>query len=228
MLSVAKATRSQNQLYLLGDTVTVLTGSKLPSLRMALGFFLHHHLELKETIRQSSAVTINEISKFWLKARIPMREHQNCQTKLEKSFEEWRLIKKNKARASPTQLARESAFVSTLDNLFDVAHADTLNMKSVLQEDKDFLLAQQEKGRRGSMAGVDEKLAAKEKRVSDREKKMLARRQQMKQFEDSSVELVSSDSENNSTEDTEKMETENNACEEAVGGYDGNYVWSTI
>ena len=76
-------------------------------------------------------------------------------------------------------------------------------MKSVLQEDKDFLLAQQEKGRRGLMAGVDEKLAAKEKRVSDREKKMLARRQQMKQFEDSSVELVSSGSENSSTEDTE-------------------------
>ena len=40
----------------------------------------------------------------------------------------------------------------------------------------------------------------------------------MKQFEDSSVELVSSGSENSSTEDTEKMETENNACEEAVGG----------
>ena len=30
------------------------------------------------------------------------------------------------------------------------------------------------------MPGIDEKLAAKEKRVSDREKKMLARRQQMK------------------------------------------------
>ena len=70
-----------------------------------------------------------------------MREHQNCQTKPEKSFEEWRLIKKNKAQASPNQLARESAFVSTLDDLFDVAHADNLNMKSFLQEYKDFLLA---------------------------------------------------------------------------------------
>ena len=102
-----------------------------------------------------NAVTITGIGKFWQKARIPMRDHQNCQTKLEQAFEEWRLLKKNKVRKSPTQLARESTFVS---RLFDVTHADALTKMSVLQEDKDFLLAQQEKG----MAGVDEMLAAKE------------------------------------------------------------------
>ena len=99
----------------------------------------------------------------------------------------WRLLKKNKARTSPTQLARESAFVSRLEDLFDVAHADALTKTSVLQEDKDFLLAQREKGRRGSMAGLDKKLAAKEKRAFEREEQMLARRHQMEQIKQSTA-----------------------------------------
>uniref|UniRef100_UPI00358F33D6 zinc finger protein 813-like n=1 Tax=Myxine glutinosa TaxID=7769 RepID=UPI00358F33D6 len=223
MSSVEKATRSQTKLYLLGDSVTELSGSKLPSLRMALGFFLHHHLDLKETVRQSSDVTITEIANFWKKARIPMRAHQNCQTKLEQTFEEWRLLKKNKARTSPTQLARESAFVSRLEDLFDVTHADALTNTSVLQEDKDLLLAQREKGRRGSLAGVDVKLAVKEKTASKREEEMLARRQrmeQMKQLAASTAELISSgsESENSSAEDSEKMETGDNTSEGAAGG----------
>ena len=71
-----------------------------------------------------------------------MRDHQNCQTKLEQTFEEWRLLKKNKSKTSSTQIAKESIFVSRMEDLFDVAHADALTMTSVLQEDKDFLLAQ--------------------------------------------------------------------------------------
>ncbi|KAK2708513.1 hypothetical protein QYM36_014199, partial [Artemia franciscana] len=162
---LANATRSRTELYLIGSSVSELRGSNLPSLRMALGFFLHLHLELNETIRHSSAAAVTELAKFWRKARIPMRDHQNCQTKLEQAFEEWRLLKKNKVRKSSTQQAREAAFVSRLEDLFDIAHADALNTMSI-QEDKDFLLAQREKGRRGSMVGVDETLACKEKRVA--------------------------------------------------------------
>ncbi|KAK2727043.1 hypothetical protein QYM36_007784 [Artemia franciscana] len=162
---LANETRSRTELYLIGSSVSELRGSKLPSLRMALGFFLHLHLDLNETIRHSSAAGVTELAKFWRKARIPMRDHQNCQTKLEQAFEEWRLLKKNKARKSSTQQAREAAFVSRLEDLFDIAHADALKTMSI-QEDKDFLLAQREKGRRGSMVGVDETLACKEKRVA--------------------------------------------------------------
>ena len=147
---MAKATRSKTKLYLLGEPVTVLTGSKLPSLRMTLGLFLHHHIELKQTIRKSSAVTITEIAKFWLKARLPIKDHQHCQTKLEKVFDEWKLLKKNKGRTnSTTQLSKEADFVSKLDDLFDVAHVNVLTSPFVLQEYKDFLLAQHEKGKRG-------------------------------------------------------------------------------
>ena len=87
-------------------------------------------------------------------------------------------------------------------------------MTSVLQEDKDFLLAQRENGRRKrSLAGIDDNLAAKEKRVSEREAKMLARQrqiEQMKQLAVPATELISSgsDSENSSAEDGKKLENE--------------------
>ncbi|KAK2720673.1 hypothetical protein QYM36_004529 [Artemia franciscana] len=209
---LANATRSRTELYLIGSSVSALRGSKLPSLRMALGFFLHLHLELNETIRHSSAAAVTKLAKFWQKARIPMRDHQNCQTKLEQAFEEWRLLKKNKARKSSTQQAREAAFVSRLEDLFDIAHADALNTMSI-QEDKDFLLAQREKGRRGSMVGVDETLACKEKRVSEREQQTLKRRQQtenIQQIEASTAELTTSGSEISAAEDVDR--------EGAVGG----------
>ncbi|KAK2719576.1 hypothetical protein QYM36_005147 [Artemia franciscana] len=209
---LANATRSRTELYLIASSVSELRGSKLLSLRMALGFFLHLHLELNETIRHSSAAAVTELAKFWRKARIPMRDHQNCQTKLEQAFEEWRLLKKNNARKSSTQQAREAAFVSRLEDLFDIAHADALNTMSI-QEDKDFLLAQREKGRRGSMVGVDETLACKEKRVSEREQQTLKRRQQtenIQQIEASTAELTTSGSEISAAEDVDS--------EGAVGG----------
>ncbi|KAK2702108.1 hypothetical protein QYM36_019238 [Artemia franciscana] len=185
---LANATRSRTELYLIGSSVSELRGSKLPSLRMVLGFFLHLHLELNETIRHSSAAALEQV------------------------FEEWRLLKKNKARKSSTQQAREAAFVSRLEDLFDIAHADALNTMSI-QEEKDFLLAQREKGRRGSMVGVDETLACKEKRVSEREQQTLKRRQQtenIQQIEATTAELTTSGSEISAAEDVDS--------EGAVGG----------
>lgn len=219
----AKVRRSQTKLYLLGNSVIGITGSKLPSMHMALGFFLHHHLDLKKTVRKSSDIAITEITKVWKKARIPTRGHQNCQTKLQQTFEEWRLLKKNKARTSPTQLAKESAFVSRLDDLFDIAHADALNNTSVLQEDKNFLLAQREKRRRGSMVGVDVKLATKDKMASKREDQMVARRhrsEKLKQIAASTIELIScgSESEISSAECIANIETGQNKSEGSDGG----------
>lgn len=104
----AAATRSKTEVYLLGSTLTEITGNKLPSLRQALGLFLHHHLELKQTIRQSSAVTVEKLAMLYQMARIPMMDPRNCITKLERTFEEWRLLKKNKGRQSVTQQANEA------------------------------------------------------------------------------------------------------------------------
>ena len=114
---------------------------------MALGLFLHNHPEKGETIRQSLTSTIKEIATFWYKARIPTRDVQNCQTKQEKLFEGWCLLKKNKGRQSVKQQSREAEFLCKLDNLFDIAHANTMNIMKI-KEDKQFLQAQREKGRK--------------------------------------------------------------------------------
>ena len=126
------------------------------------------------TMREASKITIAEIAKFWMKARIPMRDPQHCQKKLEKLFEEWRLLKKNKGRKTPIQKVKEHAFSSKLDNLFDIAHADALNIIKI-PEDREFLLAQREDGRRGSMTGVDKNLSRKEL-IADEKKNILKER----------------------------------------------------
>ena len=141
---------------------------------MVLGLFLHNHLEKGETIRQSLTSTIKEIATFWYKARIPTRDVQNCQTKQEKLFEGWCLLKKNKGRQSVKQKSREAEFLCKLDDLFDITHANAMNIMKI-QEDKEFLLAQREKGRKGAMVGGDEKLAGEEKQVVKRLNKTLVR-----------------------------------------------------
>ena len=57
-------------------------GAKLPSIGMTLSLLLHHHLDLKKSIRESSAGVVSEVAKVWDKARISISDRQNCQTKV--------------------------------------------------------------------------------------------------------------------------------------------------
>jgi hypothetical protein len=157
-------TRSKTKVYLLGSSTEVLTGRKLHSWRQVLGVFLHEHHENGQTIRDASKIVIGKTAEFWHKARIPIRAVQHCQSKLEAEFESWRLMKKNAARASDVQKAKETAFSARLDDLFDIAHADALQMIKIA-EDRLFLLAHREKGHRGSMVGLDTSLAKKEEDI---------------------------------------------------------------
>ena len=62
-----------------------------------------------------------------------------------------------------------------LDDLFDVAHAQAMTIIKI-EEDKEFLLAQREKGRRGCLGAIDMKLAKKEDRRNEREEKEKSRK----------------------------------------------------
>ena len=57
-----------------------------------------------------------------------------------------------------------------------MAHKDALILITIL-EDREFLLAQREKGRRGTMTGMDIKLARKTKRKAKRMSKHASREQ---------------------------------------------------
>jgi len=66
-------------------------------------------------------------------------------------------LKKGALNMSGNQRSKETAFVNRLNDLFDVAYADAMKLINI-EEDKKFLEAQREKGRRGCMDAVDPKL----------------------------------------------------------------------
>ncbi|GBM45488.1 hypothetical protein AVEN_210221-1 [Araneus ventricosus] len=71
---------------------------------------------------------------------------------------------KSACRRSETQEENERNFISDLNNLFDIAHANALEIIKI-EEDRKFLLSQRERGRRGYLMGIDMKLAKRVERV---------------------------------------------------------------
>ena len=63
---------------------------------------------------------------------------------------------------------KEHVFEKSLNGLFDIAHQNALELIKI-PEDREFLLAQREEGRRGKMGSVDLNLARKEQRKADLE-----------------------------------------------------------
>ena len=152
---------------------TELIGSKLPSNREVLGVVLHRLKLKKTTLRDVTLAVTPMVAQFWDMARIPMIRKDNIVTKIEKLHREYELLKKGRYRRSEAQISKEKEFEVILDNLFDVAHGNALTVMTN-QEDKEFLLAQREPGRRGRMGGVDSVLAAQEARRSLRLEKAAA------------------------------------------------------
>ncbi|GBN66799.1 hypothetical protein AVEN_170044-1 [Araneus ventricosus] len=76
----------------------------------------------------------------------------------------WRNLQKSACRRSETQEENERNFISDLNNLFDIAHANALEILKI-EEDRKFLLSQREPGQRGCLMGIDMKLAKREERV---------------------------------------------------------------
>ena len=68
---------------------------------------------------------------------------------------------KKKGSQSVTQQANESDFIATFGDLFDFALAEVLNTMTI-DNDKQFLLLQRQKGRPGKMSSVDNVLFGKE------------------------------------------------------------------
>lgn len=81
--------------------------------------------------------------------------------KLFKELENLKKYKENKSKRSDGLRRKEETWNNNLDDLFDVAHANALEMIRI-QEDRDFLLTQREKGRPGKMGSVDKTLSKKE------------------------------------------------------------------
>lgn len=105
-------------------------------------FFYNHNI-VKLSIRESAKLAIKEASIFWKKCRIPIRDEQHCIAKLENMHQEWKNICKIKKRLSDAQKRREKQFSDKLNDLFDIAHANALQLMKN-EVDKIFLINQRE------------------------------------------------------------------------------------
>ena len=144
--------------YLLDKYHIKILGSKLPSNEQVLSVLLHHHIKLKKPLDESARNVVIEIVAFWNKARIPTRRNDKIQKKVLNLFQRWNSLKKNQSRTTKQQKENEALFRKELNNLFDVAHEEALKMIKI-QEDKNFLIAQREPDRHGTMGGADISLA---------------------------------------------------------------------
>lgn len=162
----AISTRSKERIWLIGDPTESIIGSKLPSKHQVLSLFFHHHRTVKKTVRESAKLVTKEVLAFWEKARLSTTQERNIIPKVEKLFTSWKNLQKRAKVRNETQTQKETAFLESLSSLFDIAHADALNLISI-EEDKAFLIAQRD-GLRGCMSGVDRQLVQKEERSRKR------------------------------------------------------------
>lgn len=191
--------------YLIKETSNEILGAKLPSKEQVLSVFLHHHMTKNKSVSESAAIVTSEVEAYWKKARLPVQRKDKIIEKIKKLFNQWKLLKKNKGRGGK-QEANEKEFKIAMKNLFDVAHANAMSLISI-QEDKDFLKAQREPGRRGSMGAMDTKLAATEARSQQREQELKRRRQKHTAEAEASTSQVILEGSSSSTEEDDSSES---------------------
>ena len=168
----------RQRIFLIGYTKHQITGSKLPSIRDCFQVLFYNMRVPKLNLNESITLVLEECVVFWKKAKIPTRRIQKCKEKLKKLYIDWQTLVKNKNKIGEVFRIKGKEFSEILDDLFDIAHQNALNMIKIV-EDKQFLIKQREKGRPGSMLGVDKKHTGVDKRRSVREE---AEKQRMEKY----------------------------------------------
>ena len=193
----APTTRKKTFIPLIGyPDDRLMSGSQLPSRGEALRRLFHIiRYEKQLTVKAAAECTIGEILEVWNIARIPTHERKVCVSKLISLHGDWRKLMRNQKKMTASPVARREVWKKSLDNLFDIAHQRALELLQI-PEDKEFLTAQREEGRRGIMMGVDRQLAELERRQLKRASEASVRRtrEQERTSEVGTVELASSSS----------------------------------
>lgn len=169
---------SLRKIDLIGDVPHQISGAKLPSNRQTLQVFFYNmrFMCVKPNAKESAKLAVDAVMIFWQQARIPTSRAFYCIDKLLQLYETWKTIQKHiPEKRSDAQKEIANKFVERLDDLFDIAAANALQ-EIRIEEDKQFLIMQRQKGRPGCMAGVDMNLFLREKRSSERKEKEQARK----------------------------------------------------
>lgn len=161
---MAKSTRKKAEIWLIGNTEDHFSYAKLPTrgqvLKVLFNFHTLRNQSLDDSVKETAAMELP----IWERARIPTKAKNHVWDRLRHLHKEWQNLKKSISRKSETEDGKRKSFKDSLEDLFDIAHQDAMTIIKI-EEDRQFLTAQRERGRRGSMAGIDVKLAKQEKRV---------------------------------------------------------------
>jgi hypothetical protein len=95
--------RDHTKIFLIGDDLNQIIGSKLPSNTQVLKVLFYNLRKVKLNIRQSASLVIKETIVFWEKARIPTRDIPRCIDKLECLYNEWRNLQNHATRKNEKQ-----------------------------------------------------------------------------------------------------------------------------
>lgn len=193
-VTTRKSDEKLRTIAIIGNVSHQILGAKLPSTRQVLEVFFHNMRFVMPkgtgTAKDSAKLTMNAVMIFWQQARIPTRRYDHCVDMLLALYEQWKRLQKRNLNQMSSKMKEEyDKFVDVLDDIFDIAEAkigqeDTLSNK----EDANFLKLQRQKGRPGSMIGVDKKLADKEERSQQRKRQEEARKLKHSQAHASAME----------------------------------------
>lgn len=187
-----------------------LQGRKLPSNRQVFQRFLFFHQQQKQTVRQSAKSVIAEVSSFWDLAGIPVQKEDRRIGKVIRLYEELRLLTKSKGRAGQAQARKENIFSEKMEDLFDIAHGDALNLIKN-PEDRLFLEFQRKKGRPGYIGGLDVKTTNANTRRENRKEKENSRKEKLRMEMEASTSQIVFESDS-SLSSTDENSEERGAC----------------
>lgn len=139
------------KLYLVESSISEILGSKLPSKRQVLQYFLEA-LKTEKQLLPAAKATFNAIKPFYVRAGLQTLNDDYGYQKIKKFYESYKALHKSSRNKSemntPLFKGRENKFMDELDDLFDIASTD---LSKASAESKEFLAQQRMKGRPGTI-----------------------------------------------------------------------------
>src|SRR6267154_421554 len=116
--------RSSARVWLLGMPSEDIISAHLPSNGQVLMECMYHLQENRLTVKRSIRLAIDATLIYWQKARIPTQRVDNGERKLQKLYNEYCQLKKNRQTKLDSIRLKEELFKSKIAELFDIARAD--------------------------------------------------------------------------------------------------------
>lgn len=142
------------EIYLIGKISQDFGRRKLPLFKEVMSVFFYYHKTCNLTIKQSSASTAKKLIELWRQTDIPLRKDSSIIVSIIRFHHRWILLSKNKgSKKSPTQKKKESIFYNDLNKVFDISHANALDVIDATK--KLFLESQRQPSRRGFINNLE-------------------------------------------------------------------------